>query len=82
MSQSIVEKAKANEPGASKFMMHDVKDSEDIIVVDIFKDGVALGQHLGTAAAKHFPKLSKIRFYSLEEKTKVSGWPAPAIQWG
>ena len=31
-----------------------------LIVYDLFKDGAALGQHLGTTAAGHFPTLLQI----------------------
>ena len=31
-----------------------------LIVNDLFKDGAALGAHLGVTAANHFPKLAEI----------------------
>ena len=36
-------------------------DNRDVLVVhDLFKNGAALGQHLGTTAAGHFPSLLQI----------------------
>jgi quinol monooxygenase YgiN len=58
--KEVVEEAKASEPGALRFEVYEVQDSEDLIIVDIFRDGAALGQHLGETAAKHFPKLLEL----------------------
>jgi quinol monooxygenase YgiN len=58
--KEVVEEAKASEPGALRFEVYEVQDSEDLIIVDIFRDAAALGQHLGETAAKHFPKLVEI----------------------
>ena len=56
----VVAEAQANEPGAYRFEVYQVQDSEDLLIVDVFRDGAALGEHLGGTAAKFFPKLSEI----------------------
>jgi quinol monooxygenase YgiN len=60
MYEVVVKEAKANEPGAYKFDVYEVQESEDLIIVDVFRDGAALGEHLGGTAAKFFPKLLEI----------------------
>ncbi len=60
MYQEVVDAAKANEPGALRFDVFEVRESEDLLVVDVFRDGPALGEHLGGTAAKYFPKMSEI----------------------
>ncbi|WP_406657337.1 antibiotic biosynthesis monooxygenase [Methanolobus sp. ZRKC2] len=60
MYENVVKEAKANEPGAYRFEVYEVQGSEDLIIVDIFRDSDALGEHLGGTAAKHFPKLLEI----------------------
>lgn len=49
-----------NEPDALKMECYFDDDQNAIIVHDLFKDGAALGFHLGVTAAQHFPKLSEI----------------------
>lgn len=48
------------EPGALKVDCYFDESSNVLIVSDLFKDGAALGQHLGTTAAGHFPALLQI----------------------
>ena len=51
---------KQNEPNALKVKCYFDEKENTLIVYDLFKDGAALGQHLGTTAAGHFPTLLKI----------------------
>ena len=60
MYKEVVEEAEASEPGALRFDVYEVQDSEDLIIIDVFRDGTALGQHLGGTAAKYFPKLVEL----------------------
>ena len=56
-----VEKAmKETEPNALKVECFFDETSNALVVYDLFKDGAALGQHLGTTAAGHFPALLQI----------------------
>ena len=48
------------EPGALKVDCYFDEGTNVLIVSDLFKDGAALGQHLGTTAAGHFPTLLQI----------------------
>ena len=48
------------EPGALKVECYSDESSNSLIVYDLFKDGDALGQHLSTTAAGHFPELLQI----------------------
>ena len=48
------------EPGALKVELYFNEKDGILLVVDLFKDGNALGQHLGTTAAGHFPNLLQI----------------------
>ena len=48
------------EPGALKVDCYFDESKNVLIVSDLFKDGAALGQHLGTTAAGHFPTLLQI----------------------
>ena len=50
----------ATEPGALKVECYFDENSNSLIVYDLFKDGDALGQHLSTTAAGHFPELLQI----------------------
>lgn len=51
---------KKTEPGALKVDCYFDETTNALIVSDLFKDGAALGQHLGTTAAGHFPALLQI----------------------
>lgn len=48
------------EPGALKVQCYFDESSSSLIVMDLFEDANALGQHLGTTAANHFPSLLEI----------------------
>ena len=48
------------EPNAIKVDCYFDESTSTLIVYDLFKDGAALGQHLGTTAAGHFEKLLQI----------------------
>jgi len=49
-----------NEPDSLKMECYFAEDENAIFVHDVFKDGAALGFHLGGTAAQHFPKLAEI----------------------
>jgi quinol monooxygenase YgiN len=51
---------KATEPGALKVACYFDERTDTLVVYDLFKDGDALGQHLGTTAAGHFPSLLQV----------------------
>ena len=56
-----VEKAmRETEPNALKVECFFDETSNALVVYDLFKDGAALEQHLGTTAAGHFPALLQI----------------------
>ena len=48
------------EPNALRVDCYYNEASGELLVYDLFKDGAALGQHLGTTAAGHFPSLLQI----------------------
>ena len=48
------------EPHALKVTCYFDEEANVLIVYDLFKDGAALGQHLSTTAAGHFPDLLQI----------------------
>lgn len=48
------------EPNALKVTCYFNDETGELMVYDLFKDGAALGQHLGTTAAGHFPSLLQI----------------------
>lgn len=48
------------EPGALKVNCFFDESKNTLVVEDLFADAAALGQHLGTTAAKHFPSLLQI----------------------
>ena len=58
--EEVLKEMKANEPDTLKMDCYFADESNAIIVHDLFKDGAALGTHLGGTAARHFPKLSEI----------------------
>lgn len=51
---------KETEPGALNVQCYFDEDQEKLIVMDLFENAGALGQHLGTTAAAHFPSLLEI----------------------
>ena len=58
--KEVLKEVKKNEPDTLKMECYYADEANAIIVHDLFKDGAALGTHLGGTAANHFPKLSEI----------------------
>lgn len=58
--EQVSKQMQETEPHALKVDCHFDAQSNTLIVYDLFKDGAALGQHLGTTAAGHFPELLQI----------------------
>lgn len=58
--QEVEKQMKETEPDALKVDCYFDESSQVLIVYDLFKDGAALGQHLGTTAAGHFPTLLQV----------------------
>jgi len=54
--QEVYKEMKENEPDSLKMECYIADEENAIIVHDLFKDGAALGTHLGGTAAHHFPK--------------------------
>ena len=50
----------ANEPGATNVHVYESKAANSITVRDEFVDADAMGFHLGTTAAAHFPALLEV----------------------
>lgn len=51
---------KETEPGAIRVECFFDESKNTLLVSDLFSDAAALGQHLGTTAANHFPSLLQI----------------------
>ncbi|MBT8320788.1 MAG: hypothetical protein KJO90_03870 [Eudoraea sp.] len=58
--KEVEKQMQETEPGALKVDCFFDEATGVLIVSDLFKDGAALGQHLGTTAAGHFPALLQI----------------------
>ena len=58
--QEVYKQMKEHEPDSLKMECYFADEENAIIVHDVFKDGAALGFHLGGTAANHFPKLAEI----------------------
>ena len=58
--REVEKQMQETEPNALKVDCYFDDSSNVLIVYDLFKDGAALGQHLGTTAAGHFPTLLQI----------------------
>ena len=58
--QDVSRQMQETEPNALKVDCYFDETSDTLVVYDLFKDGAALGQHLGTTAAGHFPSLLEI----------------------
>ena len=58
--QDVEKQMQETEPNALKVDCYFDEGSNTLIVYDLFKDGAALGQHLGTTAAGHFPTLLQV----------------------
>ena len=53
--QDVTKQMQETEPHALKVNCYFDESKDTLVVYDLFKDGAALGQHLGTTAAGHFP---------------------------
>lgn len=58
--EDVLAEMRANEPDALMMECYVSDETNSVIVHDLFKDGAALGVHLGGTAAHHFPKLAEI----------------------
>jgi hypothetical protein len=58
--KEVTNQMKQNEPNALKVECNFDETRGVLSVYDLFKDGEALGLHLGTTAAGHFPSLLQI----------------------
>lgn len=58
--KEVEKQMQETEPNALKVDCYFDERTNTLIVYDLFKDGAALGQHLGTTAAGHFPTLLQI----------------------
>ncbi|MBT8183114.1 MAG: hypothetical protein KJO53_16160 [Eudoraea sp.] len=58
--KEVEKQMQETEPNALKVDCYFDESTNALIVYDLFKDGAALGQHLGTTAAGHFPTLLQI----------------------
>ena len=58
--EEVEKQMKETEPGAMKVDCYFDENTGVLLVADFFKDAAALGQHLGTTAAGHFPALLQI----------------------
>jgi quinol monooxygenase YgiN len=58
--REVAEQMQETEPNALKVDCYFDDSTNTLVVYDLFKDGAALGQHLGTTAAGHFPTLLQI----------------------
>ena len=58
--RNVAEAMKETEPGAINVQCYFDEGTDTLIVSDLFENAAALGQHLGTTAAGHFPALLQI----------------------
>lgn len=58
--QEVTNQMQANEPDALRVACYFEEATDTLVVYDLFKDGAALGLHLSTTAAGHFPSLLAI----------------------
>ncbi len=58
--REVEKQMQETEPNALKVDCFFDETTNSLIVYDLFKDGAALGQHLGTTAAGHFPTLLQV----------------------
>ena len=58
--RDVEKQMQETEPNALKVDCYFDETNNVLVVYDLFKDGAALGQHLGTTAAGHFPSLLQI----------------------
>jgi len=53
----VTQQMEANEPGALRVSCYFDTEKDTLVVYDLFQDAGALGFHLSTTAAGHFPSL-------------------------
>ena len=58
--KEVCREMEENEPGTLMMQYYFDDEQNALVVHDLFKDGEALGFHLGVTAAGHFPKLVEI----------------------
>ena len=58
--QEVEKQMQANEPGALKVDCYFDEANDVLLVYDLFQDANALGFHLSTTAAAHFPQLLQV----------------------
>ena len=58
--RDVEKQMQETEPNALRVECYFDESKGELIVYDLFRDGAALGQHLGTTAAGHFPSLLEI----------------------
>ena len=58
--QEVTKQMEDNEPDAKQVACYFEEASNTLIVYDLFKNGAALGYHLSTTAAGHFPSLLQV----------------------
>ena len=58
--REVARQMEENEPDATKMECYFAEEDQAVVVHDVFKDGAALGFHLGVTAAQHFPSLAEI----------------------
>ena len=58
--RDVEKQMQETEPNALKVDCYFDETTSTLVVYDLFKNGEALGQHLGTTAAGHFPALLQI----------------------
>ncbi|RNC85860.1 MAG: hypothetical protein ED557_03545 [Balneola sp.] len=58
--KEVTNQMEETEPGALKVQCFFEEDTRTLLVYDLFKDGDALGFHLSTTAAGHFPSLLEV----------------------
>ena len=58
--RDVEKQMQETEPDALKVDCYFDESNGVLLVYDLFKNGAALGQHLGTTAAGHFPSLLQI----------------------
>jgi len=58
--EEVTKQMETNEPGALHVECYFDESSNTLVVYDLFQDANALGFHLGTTAAGHFPQLLEV----------------------
>lgn len=58
--RDVMKMMEETEPGALKVDCYFDESTNTLVVYDLFKDGAALGLHLSTTAAGHFPSLLQV----------------------